>query len=73
MEIARMKTPTEIKACTIPDYWTPEEALAVYDILSDLSNAVWDAYREALIRSLQQTQGELPCAADLEFDDDIPF
>ena len=71
-----MKTPTEIKACTIPDYWTPEEAFAVYNILSDLSNTVWDAYREALMRSCQQTIGELRSEANIaetDFDDDIPF
>ena len=73
-----MKTPTDIKACTIPDYWTPEQALAVYELLSDLSNIVWDAYREALMRCCQQTMGELPSEADLDntdpdFNDEIPF
>jgi hypothetical protein len=34
------------------DYWTPEQALAVYDLLNNLAEAVWNRYEIALIELL---------------------
>ena len=74
-----MNTPTQIKSFPIPDYWTPDQALAAYELLSDLMDLVWDAHHEALIRLYQQeTLGGLQYDADIaevnhDFDDDIPF
>jgi hypothetical protein len=33
----------------IPAYWTPEQALAVFEFLDDLRNAVWNHYCMQLI------------------------
>ncbi len=59
----------------IPDYWTPEQALAVYEFLDELRDRVWDLYREQI-----QEQCRIDCAEDddeqldlFEFDDEIPF
>ena len=32
----------------IPDYWSPEQALAVYEFLDDLRERIWDQYREQI-------------------------
>jgi hypothetical protein len=45
----------------IPDYWSPEQALAVYEFLDELCDRVWDRYREQI-----QEQ----CRIDREQDDD---
>ena len=59
----------------LPDHWTPEQALAVYDLLSDLVDAIWNRYELPLI---EQLSGELEpgntAQRDLfDFDDPIPF
>ena len=33
---------------TVPTYWTPEQALAVYEILDDLREQVWAIYNVRL-------------------------
>jgi len=59
----------------IPDYWTPEQALAVYEFLDELRERVWDHYREQI-----QEQCRADCEEDddeqldlFEFNDEIPF
>jgi len=59
----------------IPDYWSPEQALAVYEFLDELRDRVWDRYREHI-----QEQYRIDCDEDdnaqldlFAFDDEIPF
>ena len=28
----------------IPDYWSPQQALAIYEFLGDLQQRIWDRY-----------------------------
>jgi hypothetical protein len=35
-------------ACTLPDHWTSEQALAIADFLNDLREAIWAHYYEQL-------------------------
>ena len=44
----------------LPDHWTPEQALAVYDLLSDLVDAIWNRY-------------EIPLKYRADLDDSTPF
>jgi hypothetical protein len=40
-----MKTPSFRKIeLAIPAYWSPEEALAVFDLIDDLRNKIWAHY-----------------------------
>jgi hypothetical protein len=44
-----MKPPTSTRLLltipfAIPAYWTPEQALAVFELLEDLRDAVWNHY-----------------------------
>jgi hypothetical protein len=34
---------------TLPDHWTPEQALAVYDLLNELAEAIWNRYEIDLL------------------------
>jgi hypothetical protein len=59
----------------IPDHWTPEQALAVFELLKDLTDAIWNRYDLTLIEMLA---GELyqddTSQLDLfDFDDSVPF
>ena len=59
----------------IPNYWTPEQALAVYEWLDELRERVWDQYHEQIQEQYRIDCGEHDDAQpDLfEFDDEIPF
>jgi hypothetical protein len=59
----------------LPADWTPEQALVVYDWLTELSAVVWHRY-EMPIRELLEAEPEYrdPAQQDMfGFDDPIPF
>ena len=37
----------------LPDHWTPEQALAVYEFLTELADALWNRYEIPLIELLK--------------------
>ena len=39
---------------TIPRYWEPEEALAVYELLHELADLIWSQYETPLLELLAQ-------------------
>ena len=60
----------------IPDYWSPEQALAVYEFLDDLRERIWDRYGEQITEHMRFEYEEHEKRAQLElslFDDEIPF
>ncbi len=59
----------------LPDYWTPEQALAVYEFLTELADALWNRYEIPLIELLKtELEQNDPPEPDLsDFDDPIPF
>jgi hypothetical protein len=60
---------------TIPDYWSAEQALAVYEFLSDLEQQIWDRYELQLYELLRpDLEVEDTDQLDLfDFNDEIPF
>lgn len=59
----------------LPDHWSPEQALAVYELLNDLAEAIWNRYQVPLI---EQLTCELDQADDaqpdlFDFNDSLPF
>ena len=60
----------------IPDFWTVEQALAVYEFLDDLRERVWDRYGEQITERMRFEYEEQQKRAQLElfpFNDEIPF
>jgi len=63
----------------IPDDWSPEQALAIYQFLDALRERVWDGYQDQIIAQFRtECGGEEQNDAQLElplfpFNDDIPF
>ncbi len=59
----------------IPDYWSPDQALAVYEFISDLEQQIWDRYELQLYELLRPDFEEVDTnQLDLfEFNDEIPF
>jgi hypothetical protein len=67
---------------TTPRYWEPEEALAVWELLSELADLIWAQYQIPLLELLAQQQftcrnnDDNPDSKQLdlfELNDEIPF
>jgi hypothetical protein len=46
---------------TIPAHWSPEEALAVFELLDDLRDKIWAHYGLRLQQLLAEQQQAAPC------------
>ena len=59
----------------IPDDWSPEQALAVYELLDALRERIWDRYQLQLIELLAPDTDQLDTSQlDLfKLNDEIPF
>ena len=59
----------------LPDHWTPEQALAVYELLNDLAESIWNRYEIPLIELLtgELDQDNNSQYDPVDFDDPIPF
>ncbi len=47
-----MKTPRTDFMLQLPTDWTPEQALAVHDILVDVAEVIWQHYADAMLECL---------------------
>ena len=62
---------TSTAASPIPRHWTPEQALAVFECLQLLRQALWDSYGPQVQQAWREQlvpDGQAP-----EFDPDEPF
>lgn len=62
-------------ALKIPQHWSPEQALAVWECLENLAWLIWDRYQVQLIDLIQPNLDPDDTAQPdpLDPDDDIPF
>jgi hypothetical protein len=60
---------------TLPTHWSPEQAVAVFEILDELRDHVWARYGLQIQQVLRdQRSTALPAAGDIDIDeDDVPF
>ena len=70
-----MSTPSTRFTLSLPDHWTPEQALAVYELLNDLAESIWNRYELQLLELLTpEIEQHDPSQPDLfDFDDPLPF
>ena len=68
-----MSTRYEPLTVQVPDDWTPEQALAVYDLLHELAEAIWDRYESPLIELLTPPGNDKDPAQPELFDFDDPL
>lgn len=57
----------------VPAYWTPQEALAVFELIDDLRERIWSIYQTNLQDLIQQQCHPAPCNPLQSDDDDMPF
>jgi hypothetical protein len=54
----------------IPTYWTPEQAFAVFELIDDLRDAIWQCYNIQLIDEFRdQLKPDLVNCSEKEPDD----
>lgn len=58
---------------SIPAYWTPAEALVVFDLVNDLRNKIWDQYQSKIFDLLPEHYGCETQKVQQVNPDDIPF
>ena len=57
----------------IPTYWTPEQAIAVFELVDDLRETIWAIYQTNL-QDLTRQQRQPTLVDHIEIDDDdLPF
>lgn len=63
--------PSSAAAALIPRHWTPEQALAVFECLTALRQALWEAYGPQVRQAWRDQL--VPDGPPPEFDPDEPF
>ena len=57
----------------LPTYWTPEQAIAVFELVDDIRETSWSIYQTHL-QDLTRQQRQSPVIGRFEIDDDdLPF
>jgi hypothetical protein len=64
-----------LKRWQLPDDWTPEQALAVFELLNELTDILWSRYQVPIVELLEQDHrtGPDPQLDLFDCDDPIPF
>ena len=57
----------------IPTYWTPEQAIAVFELIDDLRERIWSIYQINLQDLTRQQRQSAPVDHIEIDDDDLPF
>ena len=71
-----MTTLQQLFTCRLPDHWTPEQALAVYEALEALGDALWRGYGTQIQQLLLEdrlTEHANPQRDPFDPDDPLPF
>ena len=60
---------------TLPTHWSPEQAVAVFEILDELREHVWARYGLQIQQVLRDERSTaIPAAGDIDIDEaDVPF
>ena len=56
----------------VPAYWTPEQALAVFELLDDLRELIWRHYETQLIDELRDARSPRSADQSIETSDNDP-
>ena len=57
---AQTATPRWATTVVIPTTWTPEQALAVFELIDDLRDRLWSLHGRQIQDLLEQEQGSAP-------------
>ena len=59
---------------TLPEDLSPPVALALFELLQALTDALWQKYQSELVELIMEERNQVPASQlTLDFDDDLPF
>jgi hypothetical protein len=59
---------------TLPGELSPPVALALFEVLQALTDALWQQYETDLVEFIMQERNQVPASQQaFDFDDDLPF
>ncbi len=59
---------------TFPEDLSPALALALFELLQNLTDALWQQYQSDLVELIMEERNQVPASQlVLDFDDDLPF
>ena len=59
---------------TLPEDLSPPVVLALFEVLQDLIDALWQQYETDLVELIMQERNQFPVSQQvLDFDADLPF
>ena len=59
---------------TVPEDLSPPVALALFEVLQDLTDALWQQYEIDLVELIMEERNQVPASQQvLDFNDDLPF
>jgi hypothetical protein len=63
------------RSITLPTHWSPEQAVAVFEILDELREHIWAHYGLQIQQVLRDERSTaVPAAGDIDIDEaDVPF
>ena len=63
-----------LNTITVPSYWSPEQALAVWQFLDEVAGSVWACYQSQILATRPGLDSNDPDQLDLfDPDDPVPF
>ena len=74
-DIAFTRRRVAAASITLPTHWSPEQAVAVFEILDELREHLWACYGLQIQQVLgDQRSTAVPAAGDIDIDEaDVPF
>ena len=67
------RRPLAASSVAVPTDWSPEQAVAVFEILDDLRERIWERYGLQIQQVLRDQRSTVrPCADDID-EADVPF
>ena len=67
---------TALRTIEIPEYWSPEQALAVWELLNEMANRIWACHEVELVELIRADLEHEHDDTQLDLfdpDDTIPF
>ncbi len=59
---------------TLPEELSPPVALALFEVLQALTDALWQQYQSELVELIMAERNQVPASQRaLDFDDELPF
>jgi hypothetical protein len=59
---------------TVPEDLSPQVALALFEVLQELTDALWQQYEIDLVELIMEERNQVPASQQvLDFNDDLPF